>query len=133
MSRIRKRSILPVGHIYSWVIYQSLTYSASYVTVPSVLPAEVMHPLIPVEELTHLSSSKSMLPAALSEALGICLSEVMDRYYSGSDEVARVCLIEDALDRRRTIEEGEEWLAKEARKFDIIAEQINHGGSDDSF
>jgi hypothetical protein len=110
-----------------------LTYLASYVTAPSVLPAEVAIPLIPVEELTHSSSPKSMLPAALSEALGISLSEVMNRYYSGSNEVKRVRLIEDALDRRRTFEEGEEWLAEEARRMDIIAERIHRGRDDDSF
>jgi hypothetical protein len=52
-----------------------------------------------------------MLPAALSEALGISLSEVMGCYFDRSDEETRVCRIEEALDRRRTFEEGEEWLA----------------------
>jgi hypothetical protein len=45
-----------------------------------------------------------MLPIALSEALGISLTEVMERYYSGLDEVERVHMIEDALDQRRTVE-----------------------------
>jgi hypothetical protein len=67
---------------------------------------EVTHLFVPIEELTRSSSPKSMLPAALSEALGISLSEVMDHYFNGSDEAERVRLIEDALDRRRSEEEG---------------------------
>jgi hypothetical protein len=98
-----------------------------------VLPVEVAHPLIPIKELTHSSSPGSMLPATLSEALGISLSEVMDRYYSGSDEVERVCMIEDALDRRRTAEEGEEWLAGEAHRMSTMLERIHQGQDDDSF
>jgi hypothetical protein len=65
---------------------------------------EVVHPLVLVEELTHSSSPKSMLPTALSEALGIRLSEVMERYFNGSDDAERVRMIENALDRRRVIE-----------------------------
>jgi hypothetical protein len=60
-----------------------------------------VHPLVPVVELTRSSSPASMLPAALSEALGISLSEVMDHYFNGSDEVERVHMIEDALDSVR--------------------------------
>jgi hypothetical protein len=74
-----------------------------------------------------------MLPAALREALGISLSEVTDCYFSGSDEVERVHLIEDALDRRRTLEEGDEWLAGEARRMDTMLEWIHWGQDDDSF
>jgi hypothetical protein len=66
-----------------------------------------------------------MLPAALSEALGISLSEVMDCYFNGSDEAERVRLIEDALGRRRTVEEGDEWLAEEARRMDATLEWIH--------
>jgi hypothetical protein len=94
---------------------------------------EVAHPLVPVEELTHLLSPKSMLPVALSEALGISLSEVMDQYFNGSDEAERVRLIEDALDRRRSEEEGEEWLAREARRRSAIFEWVHQGRDDDSF
>jgi hypothetical protein len=71
-----------------------------------------------------------MLPVALSEALGISISEVMDRYFNGSDEAERVRLIEDALDRRRTEEEGEEWLAEEAHRCDVVAELVHWGGDD---
>jgi hypothetical protein len=41
-----------------------------------------------------------MLPEALSEALGMSLAEVLDQYYSESDEDKRGCLIGDALDRK---------------------------------
>jgi hypothetical protein len=63
-----------------------------------------------------------MLPAALSEALGISLSKVMGHYFDGSDEETRVRRIEEALDRRRTFEEGEEWQAQESRKTEAILE-----------
>jgi hypothetical protein len=36
------------------------------------------------------------------------------------------------LGRRRTVEEGDEWLAEEARRMDATLEWI-HWGSDDSF
>jgi hypothetical protein len=74
-----------------------------------------------------------MLPVALSEALGISLSEVMDRYFNGSDEAERVCLIEDALDRRRSEEEGEEWLAGEACRRSAMLERVHQGRDDDPF
>jgi hypothetical protein len=57
----------------------------------------------------------------------------MNRYYSGSDEVERVHMIEDALDRRRSAEEGEEWLAREARRLSTMLEWIHQGWDDDSF
>jgi hypothetical protein len=74
-----------------------------------------------------------MLPAALSEALGISLSDVMMRYFDGSEESERVRRIEEALDRRREFEEGEEWLAQRSRKTDIILERIHRGQDDASF
>jgi hypothetical protein len=39
-------------------------------------------------------------------------------------------LREVALDRRRTAEEGEEWLAKEARKQNAVVELVHRGGDD---
>jgi hypothetical protein len=74
-----------------------------------------------------------MLPAALSEALGISLADVMDRYFDGSEELVRVRRIEEALDRRREFEEGDEWLARESRRTSIMLEQIHQGQDDDSF
>jgi hypothetical protein len=74
-----------------------------------------------------------MLPTALSEALGISLSDVMDRYFDGSEESERVHRIEEALERRRTFEEGEEWLAQESHKTHAMLEWIHRGQDDDSF
>jgi hypothetical protein len=66
-----------------------------------VLPLEPAPLVVPVEELTRSSSPASMLPPTLSEALGISLSDVMMRYFDGSEESERVRHIEEALDRRR--------------------------------
>jgi hypothetical protein len=71
-----------------------------------------------------------MLPEALSDALGITLSEVLGRYYSISDLDERGRLIEEALDRKRMEEEGEEWLAEEARKRSVVGELVHRGGDD---
>jgi hypothetical protein len=71
-----------------------------------------------------------MLPEALSDALGISLSEVLEHYYSVSDLVERGRLIGEAMDRRRSEEEGEEWLAEEARKRYAVAELVHWGGDD---
>jgi hypothetical protein len=119
--------------LYPLVAFQFLTYLASYVTAPLVLPMEVVQPLVPIEELTRSLSPASMLPTALSEALGISLSDVMDRYFDGSEESERVHRIEEALERRRTFEEGEEWLAQESRKMNSMLERIHWGQDDDSF
>jgi hypothetical protein len=94
---------------------------------------EVAHPVVPVEELTRSSSPASILPATLSEALGISLSDVMDRYFDGSEESVRVRRIEEALDRRREFKEGEEWLAQESSKTVAMLERIHRGQDDDSF
>jgi hypothetical protein len=84
---------------------------------------EVVPVLVPVEDLNCLSSPTSMLPIALSEVLGISLTEVMDRYFDGSD----------ALDRKRTNEEGESWLSKEAHRMSTMLERVHQNRDDDSF
>jgi hypothetical protein len=89
--------------------------------------------VVPVEELTCSSSPASMLSAALSEALGISLSDVMMRYFDGSEESERVRRIEEALDRRREFEQGEEWLAQQSHKTDTLLERIHWGQDDASF
>jgi hypothetical protein len=94
---------------------------------------EVAHPLVPVEELTHSSSPKSMLPEALSDVLGISLSEVLAHYYSISDLDERGRIIGEAINRRRSEEEGEEWLAGEARRRSMILEWVHQSRDDDSF
>jgi hypothetical protein len=76
--------------LYLLITFRFPTYLASYDTAPSVLPMEAAHLIVPVEELTRSSSPASMLPAALSEALGISLSDVMVRYFDGSEESERV-------------------------------------------
>jgi hypothetical protein len=50
---------------------------------------EVALSLVPVEELTRSSSPSNMLPEAVSEALGISLSEVLELYFGELDEVRR--------------------------------------------
>jgi hypothetical protein len=49
------------------------------------------------------------------------------------EESERVRRIEEALDRRRTFEEGEEWLARESRKTEAMLEQIHRGQDDNIF
>jgi hypothetical protein len=94
---------------------------------------EVACPLVPVEELTHSSSPRSMLPEALSDALGISLSEVLARYYIISDLDERGHVIGEVIDRRRSEEEGEEWLAGEARRRSLIQERVHQNRDDASF
>jgi hypothetical protein len=73
-----------------------------------------------------------MLPIALSEVLGISLSEVLEWYFNGSNEEDRVRHIEDAVDHKRSEEEGEEWLAGEAHRRSLIQEQVHPNREDDS-
>jgi hypothetical protein len=89
------RSLMIIGCL-------SLTYLAPYVTTPSVLPLEVVPPVVvPVEELNKSLPSESMLPEAISEALGISPSDVFDLYFRDVDEVVRDHLIWEAIDRHR--------------------------------
>jgi hypothetical protein len=44
----------------------------------------------------------------------------MVRYFDGSEESERVRRIEEALDRRREFEEGEEWLAQQSHSTNIM-------------
>jgi hypothetical protein len=74
-----------------------------------------------------------MFPVALSEVLGISLSEVMEQYFDGSGEDERVHRIGEALDRKRSDEEGEEWLVGEARRRSMIIERVHQNKDDDSF
>jgi hypothetical protein len=74
-----------------------------------------------------------MLPIALSEVLGISLLEVMERYFDGSDEGERVRRIKDDMERKRSDQEGEDWLAGEARRRSIVLEQAHRNREDSSF
>jgi hypothetical protein len=49
-----------------------------------------------------------MLPEAMSEALGISLSEVLDLYFGDIDEVRREHMIEEAIERCREDDHYEE-------------------------
>jgi hypothetical protein len=62
-----------------------------------VLLSEVVPLVIPVEELNRLSSSEGILLEAISEVLGISLSEVLNLYFGDTDKVRRGCLIEEAM------------------------------------
>jgi hypothetical protein len=74
-----------------------------------------------------------MLPTALSEVLSISLSEVMEHYFDGSGEDERVRQIEDAMERKRSDTEGEDWLAREARRRSMVFEWVHRNREDDSF
>jgi hypothetical protein len=69
-----------------------LTCIAIFVTAPSVLPLEVAHLVVCVEELTRSLSVESEvvhlmeeLELGVSKALGVSLSEVHTRYFGDSD------------------------------------------------
>jgi hypothetical protein len=72
-----------------------------------------------------------MLPEELSEVLGVSLSNVLARHYSGSDVSKRGRLIGDALDRKRMGDEDREWLEGESRKWDH--EELYCGEPDDTY
>jgi hypothetical protein len=72
-----------------------------------------------------------MLPEAVSEVLGISLSEVLDLYFGELDEVRRGCLIGDALDRRMLGQWDREWLEEESRRRD--AAEISSYQEDNNF
>jgi hypothetical protein len=69
----------------------------------------------------------------LEEVLGISLSAVMERYFNGSSEDERAHRIGDAIERKRSDEEGEEWLAGEARRRSLVLEQVHRNREDDLF
>jgi hypothetical protein len=72
-----------------------------------------------------------MLPEVLSEVLGMSLAEVLDQYYSESDEDKRGRLIGDALDRKRMGDEDQAWLDQEARRRE--EEDIYRREPDDTY
>jgi hypothetical protein len=73
-----------------------------------------------------------MLPEAISEALGISLSEVFDLYFRDIDEVKRERLVWDTIDRRREdVEEGIRFEENSRREWE--AELASYIGGDDTF
>jgi hypothetical protein len=74
-----------------------------------------------------------MLPIALSEVLGISLSEVMAKYFEGAHSTDEVAVrISDDINRRIDNEGGEVWLANEQCKLTDQMES-DHQGGDDTF
>jgi hypothetical protein len=84
--------------------------------------------MVPIDELTRSSSSSSILPEAISEALGITLSKVLDLYFGEISEKQRDRLVWDAIDRRRMNAEDEVWLEGESRRVDVVAEMVHRRG-----
>jgi hypothetical protein len=74
-----------------------------------------------------------MLPTALSEVLIISLSEVMEHYFDGSGEDERVRQIEDAMERKKSDQEGEDWLAGEACRRSMVLERVHRSRENDLF
>jgi hypothetical protein len=58
------------------------------------------------------------LPEAVSEALGISLSEVLHLYFGELDEDTRDRLVWDVIDRRRGEEEDMDILREGSRRAD---------------
>jgi hypothetical protein len=84
--------------------------------------------MVPIGELTRLCLlSSNLLPEAISEALGISLSEVLDLYFRGVGEEQQDRLVWDTIDRRRMNVEDEAWLEAESRRLDAVAEMVHHG------
>jgi hypothetical protein len=69
----------------------------------------------------------------VSEALGISLSEVLNLYFGELDEEVRDRMVWEAIDRRIDQEEGEEWVAGEARRMSMMLELSHHNREDGSF
>jgi hypothetical protein len=70
------------------------------------------------------------LPEAISEALGISLSEVLDLYFGGIDKDQQDRLVWDTINRHRMEVEDREWLERESRRQDY--EDLYCGGPDDT-
>jgi hypothetical protein len=69
-----------------------------------------------------------MLLEAISEALGISLSTVLNLYFGELDDVEWGHLIGDVIDRRRMGEQDQEWVEEESRRMDDVADLIYCGG-----
>jgi hypothetical protein len=69
----------------------------------------------------------------VSEALGISLSEVLNLYFGELDKEVRDRMVWEAIDRCRDQEEGEEWVAGEARRMSMMLELSHCNREDGSF
>jgi hypothetical protein len=72
-----------------------------------------------------------LLPKAVSEALGISLSEVLNLYFGELDEVSRDRLVWDAIDWHRGEEEDMQWLEGHRRREE--ATEFRSYYKDDTF
>jgi hypothetical protein len=68
--------------------------------------------------LTQSSPSKSFFPEAVSEALGISLSKVLNLYFGELDEGTWDRMVWDAIDRCRGEEEDMHILQEGSRRAD---------------
>jgi hypothetical protein len=73
---------------------------------------------VPVKDLTRLSPSESLLPEAVSKALGISLSDVLNLYFGELNKDTRDCMVWDAIDRHRGEEEDMHLLREDRRRAD---------------
>jgi hypothetical protein len=100
--------VLTVG-----LISQSLTYLASYATVPLVLLSEVVPLVVPVEELTRsasVSAGASNIALEISHALGESLSVVQAQYFGDNDVGELEGILADERDHlREDLQAREEW------------------------
>jgi hypothetical protein len=82
-----------------------------------VLPSEAVSSYrVPLEDLFRTASDdESLLPAAISKALGISVAEVLDQYYwADSDSSTLEHRVTEVISRLRTAEEGLAWLREMA-------------------
>jgi hypothetical protein len=73
-----------------------------------------------MEELTGSSSSFDMLPAAVSEVLGVSLSEVRDRYFGPSNTSSDMdqMLAEERFSLREDLQEQERFVENTWREWE---------------
>jgi hypothetical protein len=71
------------------------------------------------------------LSEAVSEALGISLSEVLNLYFGELDEVTKDRMVWDAIDRRRGEEEDMQWLEERSRRAEEAEFRLYY--EDDTF
>jgi hypothetical protein len=64
--------------------------------------------IIPIEALSRLSSGSNELLVAISEVLGVSLSEVCDLYFGDRGKVERDHIVEEAQEHYREDQQYEE-------------------------
>jgi hypothetical protein len=82
-----------------------------------VLPSEAvsLHRVLLEDLFRTALDDESLLPAAIGEALGISVAEVLDWYYRvDNDSSTLERRVTEAISRLRMEEEGEAWLREMA-------------------